>query len=307
MKCKRCREQAVVGLPSHNTAFCEPCFLLFFRRQVETAIRRQKLFTHKDRILVALSGGKDSLALMLELGQQKYDVTGLHIDLGIGESSRNARSKVEAFCEKHGFPLRVVEMEAEGLAMPLVKEHIKRPVCSVCGKVKRHYFNKVARDEGFNVLATGHNLDDEVARLFANTLRWDTSYLSDQGPLLPESDGFARKVKPLFRLTEFETANYAFLQGIEIHSDPCPFSTGATFTAHKRLWADLEQRSPGQKFGFYDKFLKNGKPAFAQMEKEFGAQLRPCAECGSPTSAELCGVCRVRQMLAEKMLPEETL
>ncbi|SKA88390.1 TIGR00269 family protein [Paucidesulfovibrio gracilis DSM 16080] len=305
MKCKRCREQAVVGLPSHNAAFCEPCFLLFFRRQVETAIRRQKLFTRQDRILVALSGGKDSLALMLELGRMEYDVTGLHIDLGIGESSRAARAKVEAFCEKHGFPLRVVEMEAEGLPMPLVKKYIKRPVCSVCGKVKRHYFNKVARDEGFNVLATGHNLDDEVARLFANTLRWDTAYLSDQGPMLPETEGFARKVKPLFRLSEFETANYAFLKGIEIHSDPCPFSSGASFTGHKLLWADLEHRSPGQKFGFYDKFLKNAKPAFASIDKEFGATLRPCECCGSPTSSERCGVCRVRDMLADKVCQEQ--
>lgn len=305
MKCKRCKEQAVVKLPSHNAAFCEPCFLRFFSKQVETAIRRQKLFTHDDRILVALSGGKDSLSLMLELGLQGYDVTGLHIDLGIGESSAKARAKVESFCEKHGFWLLVKEMEKEGLPMPLVKEHIKRPICSVCGKVKRHYFNRIAREEGFTVLATGHNLDDEVARLFANTLRWDVSYLSDQGPMLPAEEGFARKVKPLFRLTEFETANYAFLKGIEIHSDPCPFSGGATFTGHKLLWADLEHRSPGQKFSFYEKFLKQGKPAFATVEKEQGAELTPCSSCHSPTSTALCGVCRVRQMLADKLAEKQ--
>jgi uncharacterized protein (TIGR00269 family) len=301
MKCKRCKEQAVVGLPSHNAAFCEPCFLGFFRKQIETAIRRQKLFTHEDRILVALSGGKDSLSLMLELGELSYDVTGLHIDLGIGESSRKARAKVEAFCEKHGFPLRVVEMEKEGLPMPLVKQHIKRPICSVCGKVKRHYFNRIAREGGFTVLATGHNLDDEVARLFANTLRWDVSYLSDQGPKLPAEEGFASKVKPLFRLSEYETAHYAFLKGIEIHSDPCPFSSGASFTSHKLLWSELEHRSPGQKFNFYESFLRQGRPAFAQLEKEQGAELHSCPDCGSPTSTDRCGVCRVRAMLAEKL------
>lgn len=305
MKCRRCKEQAVVALPSHNTAFCEECFYLFFTKQVETAIRRQKMFAPDERILVALSGGKDSLALMLELSLQGYDVSGLHIDLGIGESSRKARAKVEAFCQLHGLNYQVLEMEGEGLAMPEVKEHVNRPICSVCGKVKRYYFNKVARDGGYDALATGHNLDDEAARLFANTLRWDSAYLSDQGPVLPATEGFVRKVKPLYRLSEFETANYAFLKGIEIHSDPCPYSQGASFTSHKELLGELEYRSPGSKFSFYDGFLSRGRDAFQMLEKEQGDLLSPCAECGSPTSVELCGVCRIRRAVAEKKAAQE--
>lgn len=301
MKCSRCKKLACVSLPSHNAGFCPECYPLFFTRQVETAIRREKMFTHDERILVALSGGKDSLSLMLELNLQGYDVTGLHIDLGIPNSSWKARKKVEDFCDLHGLTLQVLEMEQEGLPIPDVKEHINRPVCAVCGKVKRHHFNRIAREGGFDALATGHNLDDEVARLFANTLRWDTAYLSDQGPVLPASDGFVRKVKPLFRLSEFETANYAFLKGIEIHSDACPYSSGASFTNHKELWGELEYRSPGQKFQFYQGFLQRGREAFQAREKEVGATLEPCGECGSPTSAAgLCSVCRIKASVAEK-------
>lgn len=272
---------------------------MFFTKQVETAIRREKMFTHDERILVALSGGKDSLALMLELKLQGYDVTGLHIDLGIMDSSDKARKKVENFCSLHGLRLEVLEMAKQDLPIPDVKRFVKRPVCAVCGKLKRHYFNKIAREGGYDALATGHNLDDEVARLFANTMRWDTAYLSDQGPTLPATDGFVRKVKPLFRLSEFETANYAFLKGIEIHSDPCPYSSGASFTHHKQMWGELEFRSPGQKFQFYQGFLKRGKPAFAQLEKEVGAPLGPCIECGSPTSAGICSVCRIKASVIE--------
>lgn len=299
MKCKSCRAQAVVGLPRHHAGFCEEHFLVYFTRQVEKAIRRQKLFTFEERILVALSGGKDSLSLMLQLHELGYDVTGLHIDLGIHESSVKARSKVEAFCDRHGLRLMVREMAAEGLPIPLVKEHVKRPICSVCGKIKRHYFNKVALEEGFDALATGHNLDDEVARLFANTLRWDVAYLSDQGPLLPAEEGFVRRVKPLWRLDEFETANYAFLRGIAIHSDPCPFSQGATFTGHKQLVARLENTSPGQKFAFYDGFLKRGRPAFEVKEAAEGLAVAPCERCGSPTCAGVCNICRFKEQVAE--------
>ena len=304
MKCTRCKATAVVALPSHHAGFCETCFLDFFTGQVEKGIRRQKLFGHEDKILVALSGGKDSLALMFELNRLGYDVTGLHIDLGIPKSSPAARAAVEDFCRKHDLALIVKEMEAEGLAIPKVKARLNRPICSACGKIKRHYFNRVALEQGFTVLATGHNLDDEVARLFSNTLRWNAAYLSDQGPALEAEQGhggFARKVKPLWRLSEFETANYAFLRGINYHYAPCPYSRGASFTFHKKLWADLEDHMPGRKLDFYQGFLERGRPAFARVEATDGATLRACAGCGLPTSSEeLCGVCRIRAAVAEE-------
>ncbi len=306
MKCTRCKSTAVVALPSHNSGFCEACFLDFFTGQVEKGIRRQMLFTHEDRILVALSGGKDSLALMFELSRLGYDVTGLHIDLAIPDSSPAARARVEAFCALHKLPLLVKETAREGLAIPLVKARLRRPICSACGKIKRYFFNKIALEEGFTVLATGHNLDDEVARLFSNALRWDTAYLSDQGPALEAEQGhggFIRKVKPLWRLSEFETANYAFLRGIDYHFAPCPYSRGASFTFHKKLWAELEEQMPGRKLDFYQGFLERGRPVFAQAAEQKGECLRPCASCSMPTSQDICGVCRIREAVNEA-LPE---
>lgn len=299
MKCTTCKAEAVVALPSHHAGFCEPCFLAFFTRQVEKGIRKGKLFTFDDKILVALSGGKDSLALMLILNELGYDVTGLHIDLAIPDSSIKARRAVEAFCEKHGLKLIVKDMALEGLAIPEVKKRLRRPICSACGKIKRYFFNKAALDGGFTVLATGHNLDDEIARLFSNVLRWDVSYLSDQGPYLPGGGGFAAKVKPLYRLSEFETANYAFLKGIDWHWAPCPYSPGATFTYYKTLWASLEEKMPGRKIDFYLGFLKNGRAAFTRQEEIKGGQVAPCTHCGYPTSGGVCGVCRIRESLKE--------
>ncbi len=317
MKCRRCGEVAVVDLPSHNIAFCADCFQTYFLKQITRGIESQQLFTAGDSILVALSGGKDSLSLMLALIRLGYKAEGLHIDLGIPHSSQAARTVVERFCAKHNLPLRVLEMEKEGLAIPRVRDRLNRPICSACGKIKRYYFNKTAMDEGFDVLATGHNLDDEIARLTSNTLRWDIAYLSDQGPALdaenPEGagydaeqtdaenapHGFVRKVKPLWRLTEFETANFAFLNGIENHYAPCPYSKGATFTVYKGLWQDLEIAMPGRKIDFYQGFLERGKPLFAKAEANSGQPTHPCTHCGYPTSLDLCGVCRIREAVKQ--------
>jgi len=295
MKCKVCKELAVVALPSHHTGFCAPCYLDFFARQVERGIRGPRLFTREDRVLVALSGGKDSLALALELKRQSYQITGLFIDLAIPNSSDVARSVVEHFCARHSIELLIKDMAQEGLAVPLVQKRLRRPVCSACGKIKRYWFNRTALEGKYTVLATGHNLDDEVARLTSNTLRWDQAYLSDQGPLLEGEDGFVRKVKPLWRLSEFETANYAFLTDIGHHNTPCPYSKGASFTMYKRLWQELEEAMPGRKLDFYQGFLERGRSAFARQEAMAGAELAPCTRCGYPTSATVCGVCRIKE------------
>lgn len=288
----------MVCLRSHNAAFCEKCYLEFFRRQVEKGISSQNLFSMRDKILVAVSGGKDSLALMLELVEMDYNATGLFIDLAIPGSSEVARQKVENFCRKHNLPLQVISLAEAGLAIPAVRKAVRRPICSVCGKIKRYYFNKAALDGGFDVLATGHNLDDETSRLMSNTLRWDPDYLGSQGPDLPADNGFARKVKPLWRLTEFETCNYAFLRGIEYHCAACPYSAGASFSALKKWMQQLEARMPGRKLDFYQGFLARGRQGFRSGQSR--CEIRPCAECGSPTSrGEICGVCGLRRMVRE--------
>jgi uncharacterized protein (TIGR00269 family) len=299
MKCKRCKVPAVVALPSHHTAFCRECYLLFAQRLVERAIKEQQMFTMEDRILIAISGGKDSLALSWQLKQLGYTIEGLHIDLGIPESSPIARGYTERFCQLHDIPLAVIETAGLGMAMCEVKRRVKRPICSVCGQTKRYLFNKHALDNGFTVLATGHNLDDETSRLFANVMRWDVGYLCDQGPVMPAENGFAKKVKPLFRMSEFETANLCFLAGIDYGYAPCPYSSKASFPIYKNLLADLEDIQPGRKIRFYDGFLRDGRPGFASRGETAG-QIQPCTNCGYPTSAGQCGFCRLRELMAEE-------
>lgn len=300
MKCKRCGAVAAVKLPSHHAGFCPDCFERFFRKQVETAVRRHKMIEPGEKVLVAVSGGKDSLALMRVLVDLGHDVTGLHVHLGIPDSSDPVAERTEAWCRENGIALNVLRMADVGLAIPRVKAAVRRPICAVCGKIKRHYFNRFAYENGFAALATGHNLDDEVARLFANVLRWDGAYLGSQGPTLPAEGKFVRKIKPLYRLTEFETAAYCFLKGINHWKAACPYSGGASFTGHKKLFADLEYRSPGQKTAFYEAFLEHGRPAFARENREDAVELSPCRECGYPSSAEVCGVCRIRAQVEGK-------
>src|ERR1043166_1054119 len=104
--------------------------------------------------------------------------------------------------------------------------------------------NKAALDEGMPVVATGHNLDDEAATLFGSVMHWQMDALPRQSPALPSTHPkLVRRVKPLYRLSERETAAFAFLRRIDYIVEECPFAVGATSIAHKEILTRMEEAS----------------------------------------------------------------
>jgi len=179
--------------------------------------------------------------------------------------------------------------------------------CAVCGLTKRHVMNRIARDLGYDVLATGHNLDDEAATLFSNTLQWSGEFLVRQSPVLPGTSGLARKVKPLCRFYEREMAAYALLRGIEYIYEECPFAEGATSIYYKELLNKLETDKPGSKLIFYLRFLEAREQGLFTSAKESSLNLHPCLNCGQPTSAEgLCSFCRMIEKIKASEVITET-
>ena len=311
MKCKRCRRaEAAVDLPSHHSAFCPDCFFVFFQRQVKEGIRKFRLLTPEDRVLVCVSGGKDSLVLWDVLMDLGYETEGLYIDLGIDGYSERSREKVLAYAHGRGKSPIVVDLAGEGIPIPEAARCARMEECSVCGTVKRYYFNRVAAEGKFTAVATGHNLDDEAARLLGNLLHWQRDHLSRQHPFLPEAgEGLVRKVKPLWRVSELETASYGFLKGIDYVTEECPMSGDATSLVYKEALSLIEEQMPGTRTVFYQGFLDAGnplrkgpeaRPADGEGEAGGGGTARACASCGAPTFAEVCSFCRLRERVRKR-------
>jgi uncharacterized protein (TIGR00269 family) len=292
VKCRKCGGAAALELRRHNAAFCAPDFIEFFRNQVREAIRRHRMLTRDEPVLVAVSGGKDSLALWDVLAEDGYRTTGLYLDLGIFDYSVESRAKCEAFAAARGLPLVIRRVADEvGAPVPVIKQVTRRPPCSGCGLSKRYLMNRAALEEGIPVVATGHNLDDEAATLFGSVLHWQTESLARQSPALASSHPkLVRKVKPLYRLSERETAAYAFLRRIDYILEECPFAVGATSIAHKEALNRLEDASPGAKHNFLFGFLDKARPAFERAEQ---VDLRECARCGQVTTGTLCAFCKL--------------
>jgi tRNA-5-methyluridine54 2-sulfurtransferase len=292
VKCRKCGGRAVLELRRHNTAFCGDDFLDFFRHHVLETVRRWKMLSREERVLIAVSGGKDSLALWDVLHGAGYPTTGLYIDLGIGEYSQASRARCEAFAAERESRLLVVRVADEiGAGIPRVRDTTRRPTCSACGLSKRYIMNRAALDHGFTVVATGHNLDDEAATLFGSTLRWDESSLARQTPVLEATHPkLVRRVKPLFRMSERETAAYAFLRAIDYVVEECPFARGATSLTHKEVLNRLEDVSPGSKASFFLGYLERARHLFQAGER---VDLRECTRCGQATTGEVCAFCKL--------------
>lgn len=299
MKCTRCRKPAEVKIRAHNSAFCRDCYVLFFRRRVLRIIDKEKMFDRDARVLVAVSGGKDSLALWDVLADEGYQTVGFHLALGIGAYSGRSLERTREFAEARGLELRVHSLADDGLAVPDMMVATRRPACAACGTAKRHHFDAAALEYGCNVIATGHNLDDEAARLFGNVLRWQTDHLARQRPVMqPTHEKFVRKVKPLYLTSEYETASFAFLQGIEYVVEECPNAAGATQLTYKGLLDQLESASPGSKLSFVNEFVTRGSAGFQAAEREKAPET--CGGCGMPSFGELCSFCSLRAEVERK-------
>ena len=288
MKCKVCGEQAIIKLKSHHSAFCKEHFIDFFERRVEKTISNYKMFKKEDKILVAVSGGKDSLTLLHFLNKKGYKVKGYHINLGIKEYSKESIEKIEKFIKQNSIEIKIEN--AKEILNHTITDIRKRfrNTCSICGKIKRYLINRAG--ENFDVIATGHNLDDETSRLLGNLLHWHKDYIKRQEPLLKETESLKKKAKPFIFNSEFEIAAYAFIANIDYVTSSCPFSKGATTKFYKKIFNKIENEMPGTKINFLKGFYTFKKE---NNIKEENWGLKQCNICGYPTYEEICSVCKL--------------
>jgi uncharacterized protein (TIGR00269 family) len=295
LKCKICGNKAVIKLRAHNIALCEKDYIAFFEKRVINAIKKYKMFDRNSKILVAVSGGKDSLSVWELLLSKGYKADGLYIDLGITEYSEVSKSKCMNFAKSRNVKLEIVKVKDYfgGLSVPEIAKRIRRKTCSVCGLIKRYIMNRSALEGGYDIIVTGHNLDDEVSTLFGNMIHWQVEYLARQFPIMDKNhERMVTKAKPFVTSTEREVAAYALIKGIDYIEEECPFSVGATSLFYKKILNELEKEQPGSKLRFLSGFYENSD-IFQKFRKDL--KLKSCERCGYPTTEDVCSFCKLRE------------
>ena len=309
-RCRKCEKSSVINMRQHKLALCEAHYMEWVEAHTLEFIRKHRMFEPEDRILVAVSGGKDSLSLWKVLLKLGFQADGLYIDLGIDGGfgySQRSREYIQKFTESMSPETRFHVLDVAGVYGRTIPEMASRTIrgkkksCSTCGLVKRHEMNRMARKLGYTVIATGHNLDDEAAVLFGNVLRWEAEYIFRQAPVLPANDlGLIKRVKPFARFYERETAAYAIVSGIEYILEECPFSVGATSLRLKEVLNSMETGSPGTKLHFYFDFLRAKKKGL--FPERIPTELHACPGCDEATGAPgLCAFCRLLERVRQPL------
>jgi uncharacterized protein (TIGR00269 family) len=262
-------------------------------KQVSETIKKYKLCTKKEKIVVALSGGKDSTSLLYIMNKLGYNVHGLMIDLYLGEWSKTHNGNMIAFCKQNDIPLTIVDLKKElgqGICFikAIVKKHRGLTGCSVCGTVKRWILNRYAKKLKADKLATGHNLDDEAQNVLMNFLKGNILLGINSSPATggKKVDGFVQRIKPLFFTPEDEIMKYAKKKNFQILYDKCPCAFG-TYRVETRTWTkDLSNKEKLKVVEGFQKIL-------LKLRTENKRELKKCKKCGDPARKDLCNFCEV--------------
>jgi uncharacterized protein (TIGR00269 family) len=260
---------------------------------VNETIVKYNLINKNDKVLVALSGGKDSVSIVYMLKKFGYNVEGIIIDLCMGEWSDSHVDNMKEFCEQIKVKLNVVSIKDElGKEMSYyIKSISKRKGnisnCSICGAIKKWILNKYAIKLGADKIVTGHNLDDEVQNVLMNFLKGNILLGINSSPMSggKNIEGFVQRVKPLFFVPEDEIRKYAIKHNFKILNDKCPY-VSETYRIETRSWTDL--MSDEQKLIIVKNFQDNIIP---KMRKENKLSVKKCKICGQPSRNDICNFC----------------
>ncbi len=285
MRCSVCGKEAIIELPVYKKRLCAEHYVQWYYEKTRDFTK--KLTRPGDKIALAISGGKDSLALALFFShyQKEFDVDVFmfHVDLGIPGSSQEARKVVEKFSRDLGMDLYVYDLKKElGRSLPEFRKG-SRPPCSVCGIIKRYLMNRIPRELGANKIATGHNLDDQVENFFKNWLSQHWDWIAKQKPILPGQGKLLTRIKPLFERTEKENTMYLVAHGYDLPGYKCRYSQPAKW---KPIVEMIENEHPGFKLAMIKSIERFDYPVSTQ-------ELGECKVCGEPTSQEVCAFCKI--------------
>ncbi|MCF8109156.1 MAG: adenine nucleotide alpha hydrolase family protein [Desulfohalobiaceae bacterium] len=294
-KCIRCRQQAEIHLPSHHANFCPDCFLLFFQRQVSRGLKKIPVDV-SGPLMVAVSGGKDSLAVWQVLLDLGYTTKGVYVDLGLKDFSRASLECVADFARERNLQWERISLRREfGFSLLEIDRLLKGKTCASCGRLKRGLLNRTTARQGFQTLVTGHHLDDEAGRLLGNLLGNRQEHVRKQAPFLPSPHPkVPARIKPLYRVDVREIKAYNQLKHIRAVQGSCPLAKGATSPYFKEALSLLEQKMPGSKRSFL--YAYSQESPGIEPDAHYGS----CERCGEPAFGPLCSLCSLKNRVLQK-------
>lgn len=290
--CAICTEPAVVFLKTQGRHLCGNHFREDLEARVLRGIRENIMIRDGDRIAVALSGGKDSTALLLLLDKmvQEYNdvsLVAITIDEGIAGYRIDTVNSAVRLAADLGIEHHIISFpDLFGASLDNFLMGKETQACTVCGILRKKALATAAQRAGADRLATGHNLNDEAQSVLMNVLRGDLPRLIRDSA--KETGSFIPRIKPLQDISEKEIAVYLMVRDAWSDLPECPYTRYALRAEVRTMLSKLEYQYPGT----MKRLIQSRKTLSACLKKtDVQGPLRHCRKCGDPCSGELCQVC----------------
>jgi len=210
------------------------------RSTVRATIERYGMLPRGTRVLLALSGGKDSLTLLHLLAELReplgVELAAVHVETDTGCGAGIYERVLTGVCADLGVP-------AQRLRFPILAEAGDRLTCFYCAMRRRAALFALSVREGHDTLAFGHHLDDLAETLVMNALFHGN--LSTMTPRAAFFEGGLRIIRPLACVRETETRAFVQALGLGTAVCGCPYSTDNVRAAVKRWLATANAAAPG--------------------------------------------------------------
>lgn len=307
--CTYCNKNVLVLNRKYSGEFlCKDCFVNSIEKNIYKTISKYKMLKPRDKIVVAISGGKDSITLLYNLiiiQEKNYHpkpLTALTIDEGI-ENYRNNSIKIASdFCKKYDITHKIISFRDKiGKTLDEIitlKKNLNdyQNACNYCATLRRRLLNDCAKELGADVLAMGHNLTDIAETFLMNILFKRFQLISNQYLFKQANKNmnkyFIKKISPLMRIPEEEIFFYSNLKNFNYYPSHCPYREKDPILRKRVLEfiQECKQYSPEIEFNLFNGFLEMSERFYNQHEQK---NYNFCEVCGYPCgNAKTCLYCK---------------
>jgi len=312
--CSFCDKTSIVIHRKYSgERLCPECFASSIEKNIYQTISKYKMLKPQVKIVVALSGGKDSIALLhnlIQIQKKKHlsePLIALTIDEGIKEYREHSLKIASNFCKTFDIEHVVISSKEEvGSTLDEIIDIKKQNddymyACNYCATIRRRLLNDGARKLGGDVLAMGHNLTDLAETYLMNIVSNRYQLIANQYLFKQETDDirkfFVKKISPLMRIPEEEIFLYSNVRKLDYYPSHCPNREKDPILRKRVLdfIQDCKQYSPEIEFNLLNGFLNLSETLYNQSEK---MSYNTCRECGYPCGKnDTCSYCTLKESL----------
>jgi len=309
--CSHCNNTLIIQRKYSGENLCSECFQKNIEKIVYKTISKYKMLKPKDKIVVGLSGGKDSITLLYNLNKiqnrthHSKPIIALIIDEGVKDYRENSIKKAKEFCKTYDIEHKIISFKEKiGITLDeIIKTKKKTPdykyACNYCAAIRRRLLNDGAKELGGTVLAMGHNLTDFAETYLMNILYKRLDIIANQYFFKEQNDKinqfYIKKISPLIRIPEEEIFLYANFKKFDYYPSHCPYREQDPIIRKRVLdfIQECKEYSPEIEFNLLQGFLELSETLYHHREKRI---YNSCQICGYPCgNGKLCTYCNYLQ------------